>query len=86
MVSSPQNTEAKMTKDDAVQLGVASQEAKDIFRMHCEMNTRIDPAERAAQVLAFERARATMHEAMNRHHEALRQLGLLPSGIDHASN
>ena len=46
--------------------------------MHCEMNTRIDPAEHKAQTRAFEIARANMHEAMNRHHAALQQLGLLP--------
>lgn len=66
-----------MTKEEIVELGIASQRAKDTFRMHCEMNTRIDPAERKAQIRAFEIARANMHEAMNRHHEALKQLGLL---------
>lgn len=67
-----------MTKEEAVELGIKSQEAKDIFRMHCEMNTRIDPIEREAQTRAFEVARANMHEAMNKHHAALQQLGLLP--------
>jgi hypothetical protein len=67
-----------MTKEDAIQLGIASQEAKDIFRMHCEMNTQTDPEKREAQTRAFETARANMHEAMNRHHAALRQLGMLP--------
>lgn len=68
-----------MTKEEAAELGIASQHAKDIFRMHCEMNTRSDPAERVAQIRAFEIARADMHEAMNRHHAALKQLGLLPA-------
>ncbi len=67
-----------MTKDQAIELGIASQAAKDVFRMHCKMNTCIDPAEREAQTRAFETARANMHEAMNRHHDALKQLGLLP--------
>lgn len=68
-----------MTKEEVIQLGVISQEMKDVFRMHCEMNTRIDPKEREAQTRAFETARANMHEAMNKHHAALQQLGLLPS-------
>lgn len=68
-----------MTKDEAVVLGVVSQQTKEIFRIHCEMNTRTDPVEREAQTRAFETARANMHEAMNRHHAALRELGLLPS-------
>ena len=66
-----------MTTEEAVQLGIASQAAKDIFRTHCELNTRTDPAEREAQIRAFEIARANMHEAMNKHHAALRQLGML---------
>lgn len=68
----------RMTREEVIELGIASQNAKDIFRMHCEMNTRLDPAEHAARTRAFETARANMHEAMNRHHAALEQLGLLP--------
>lgn len=68
-----------MTKDECVQLGIASQQAKDLFSALCAENTKTDPAERLAQTERFERARADMHEAMNRHHAALSQLGLLPS-------
>lgn len=66
-----------MTKDEVVALGVASQKAQDVFNAHCLANTRTDPKERAQQIEQFERARADMHEAMNRHHAALGLLGAL---------
>lgn len=65
-----------MTKDEVVALGIEAQRTKDVFRTHCERNTQIDPAEYAKQVADYERARADMHEAMNRHHAALGLLGV----------
>ena len=67
-----------MTKDEATQLCIASQAAKDIFYNIGHENTQLDPEKRADQIARYERARADMHEAMNRHHAALEQLGLLP--------
>jgi hypothetical protein len=67
-----------MTKDEAIKLGIASQAAKDKFYLLGQLNTAIDPEDRAKQVEVYEAARADMHEAMNRHHAALRQLGMLP--------
>lgn len=67
-----------MTKEEVVQLGIKSENAKAYFyNLGCE-NTRLDPPGRISQIERYERARADMHEAMNQHHEALRQLGLLP--------
>jgi hypothetical protein len=63
-----------MTKEEATQLGIASRNARDYFEIIGAENTQIDPAKRAAQVERYERARADMHEAMNRHHAALEQL------------
>lgn len=67
-----------MTKDEIVALGVASQKAQEYFRALCYENTRIDPKERTEQIERYERARANMHEAMNRHHAALGLLGADP--------
>jgi hypothetical protein len=64
-----------MTKDDVVALGIEAQRTRDVFKAHCEMNTQRDQAEYAKQVKGYERARADMHEAMNRHDAALRLLG-----------
>jgi hypothetical protein len=64
-----------MTKDEVVALGIASQKAKDYFGALCLENTAIDPAKRVEQVERYERARAEMMEAMNRHHAALGYLG-----------
>lgn len=64
-----------MTKDDVVALGLASQVAQDYFSALCRENTATDPEKRLAQTERFERARADMHEAMNRHHAALGLLG-----------
>jgi len=66
------------TKEEAIQLGMASQSAKDYFHILGHENTQTDPEKRAEQAARYEAARANMHEAMNRHHEALKQLGLLP--------
>lgn len=60
-----------MTKDEVVALGIASQRAQETFRAHAMTNTQTDPQKRAEQIEAYERARADMHEAMNRHHAAL---------------
>lgn len=66
-----------MTKEEAVKLGIASQHAREFFTALAHENTKMDPAERDAQIVRYERARADMHEAMNRHHAALSQLGLI---------
>lgn len=67
-----------MTKEEVIELGIKSQRAKELFSALCIENTKTDPQERAEQIARFERARADMHEAMNQHHAALSQLGLLP--------
>lgn len=69
----------QMTKEEATELGIASQRAKDMFFMLSQENTKTNPEEREKQVARYEAARSNMHEAMNRHHAALKQLGLLPS-------
>lgn len=64
-----------MTKDEVIALGIASQQAKQVFSALCQENTATDAKKRAEQIARFERARADMHEAMNRHHAALGYLG-----------
>jgi len=66
-----------MTKEEAVELGIASHNAKQYFLTLAHENTQTDPIKRADQIARYERARADMHEAMNRHHAALQQLGML---------
>lgn len=60
-----------MTKDEVVKLGIASMHAQEVFRAHAMTNVQDDPQKRMEQIEAYERARADMHEAMNRHHAAL---------------
>ncbi len=67
-----------MTKEEAMQFGIAYQNAKFYFSTLGMENTQTDPVLRQEQIERYERARANMHEAMNRHHAALEQLGLLP--------
>lgn len=63
------------TIEDVAALGVASQQAQEVFRALCMENTQIDPEKYRAQVERYEIARAKMHQAMNRHHAALALLG-----------
>lgn len=65
----------RITKDEVVALGVAAQQAKDFFDMLGVQNTQTEPAARLAQTERYERARADMWEAMNRHRTALALLG-----------
>lgn len=64
-----------MTKDAVVALGVARRNAEEFFDMLGIQNTATDPEERAMQTERYERARADMWEARNRHEAGLRQLG-----------
>lgn len=69
---------SEITKEDAIQLGIKSQKAQELFQALGWANTQTDPSKREAQIREYETARANMHEAMNRHHAALKKLGLLP--------
>ena len=66
-----------MTKEKTVEFGIESENAKAYFYILGHENIQTDPAKRANQIARYERARADMHEAMNRHHAALEELGML---------
>lgn len=64
-----------MTKEEAIQLGIAAEKARHQFHILGQENTQ-SGKDREKQVLRYETARAEMHEATNRHHEALQSLGI----------
>lgn len=63
-----------MTKDEAVSLGIAAEQARQRFDALGWQNIASDSADRAKQVKEYETARAEMNAAQNAHERALKML------------